>query len=244
MNIEEKIRKLFALAKDPGATEAEADTALRMAHKLAVKHSIDIVKLQTGETDEGFVRFQLYNKKILESYLGNINRTIAHLYPAKAYWTEDIVESENIHGTTKSRVHVVMIACPRSFEQAIRNTFDFIAWQIDREYRKALKNDRSLTLPLRRKEFLSGCTRQIEARAERFKLRLMSDDEFAQREAGEKALVIKETFKTIMADCREFLESEGIHLVPVKTRGYSVTSATRAGIKAGNNVRFHQQLGG
>lgn len=47
--MKDKIRKLLALAADPNAQGAEAETAGRMAAKLMAKHDIDLADLQEDE---------------------------------------------------------------------------------------------------------------------------------------------------------------------------------------------------
>lgn len=47
--MKDKIRKLLALAADPNAQGAEAETAARMAAKLMAKHDIDLAELEEEE---------------------------------------------------------------------------------------------------------------------------------------------------------------------------------------------------
>jgi len=54
----QKVRKLFALSANAGATGAEAETALRMANALLDKHKIDKAKLH--ETEVVFASFADY----------------------------------------------------------------------------------------------------------------------------------------------------------------------------------------
>jgi len=70
----EKIRKLFALSSNEGATGAEAETALRMANALLAKHAID--KHRLHEEDEVFCSFMDYNikQKWVQTVIGHIGR--------------------------------------------------------------------------------------------------------------------------------------------------------------------------
>ena len=52
--MKDKIRKLLALANDPGATEGERANASRMAAKFMAKHDIDLSDLQEAELREQF----------------------------------------------------------------------------------------------------------------------------------------------------------------------------------------------
>jgi hypothetical protein len=58
----EKIRKLFALANDKGATGAESENALRMANAMLSKHSLEMHQL-TGHDESVFCTFAEYNLK-------------------------------------------------------------------------------------------------------------------------------------------------------------------------------------
>ena len=55
----QKIRKLFALASNKGASGNESENALRMANALLMKHSIDKHKLH--DKDEVFASFLEYD---------------------------------------------------------------------------------------------------------------------------------------------------------------------------------------
>ena len=58
----EKIRKLFALAANDGATGAESENAMRMANALLSKHSLEMSQL-TGHDETVFCTFAEYNLK-------------------------------------------------------------------------------------------------------------------------------------------------------------------------------------
>lgn len=58
----EKIRKLFALAANDGATGAESENAMRMANAMLAKHSIEMSQL-TGDNEDVFCTFADYNVK-------------------------------------------------------------------------------------------------------------------------------------------------------------------------------------
>lgn len=58
----EKIKKLFALANDDGATGAESENALRMANAMLSKHSLEMNQL-TGHDEDVFCTFAEYNLK-------------------------------------------------------------------------------------------------------------------------------------------------------------------------------------
>lgn len=58
----EKIRKLFALAANDGATGAESENAMRMANAMLDKHSIEMSQL-TGTDETVFCTFADYNIK-------------------------------------------------------------------------------------------------------------------------------------------------------------------------------------
>ncbi len=51
----QKLKKLLALAEDNGATESEAETAMRLAQELLVKHNLSMEDLQGSENDTNII---------------------------------------------------------------------------------------------------------------------------------------------------------------------------------------------
>lgn len=73
----EKIRKLFALAANDGATGAESENAMRMANAMLAKHSIEMSQL-TGGDETVFCTFAEYDIKA--AWPKSVIVTICKLY--------------------------------------------------------------------------------------------------------------------------------------------------------------------
>jgi hypothetical protein len=79
-NIVEKIRKLLRLARDNGATEAEAGTAMAMAQKLMMQHNIDHVE---DVVEQHAVRGDWKNYEVDKKWQQTLGSAIAHLYSCR-----------------------------------------------------------------------------------------------------------------------------------------------------------------
>jgi len=101
-----KIRKLFALSANAGATGAEAETALRMANALLAKHAIDKHKL--NETDKVFCSFMDY--PIKHQWVKSVCGHIARFYNCRVIfdYTWDNPKTLII-GTSASRITAIIV---------------------------------------------------------------------------------------------------------------------------------------
>ena len=102
----EKIRKLFALANDKGASGNEAENALRMANKLLAKHSLEMVQL--AESDAVFCSFQDYNIKYPGSKIAI--GAICRLYNCRVIFDMNWTPAKTlIIGTGSNRVTAIIV---------------------------------------------------------------------------------------------------------------------------------------
>ena len=228
LNFEEKIKKLLALADNPGASENEAEVALAMAQKLAAKHAVDITKLQTGEIEEGFVIFTLRQGKRINPVEKRLSSALQALYACKPF----------ISGKTE-----IKVACPKSMELAIKNTFEWLIRQIEKECQKDLPDE---YFGRERSEFERtfkwACAVKIVDRAQDLTKKLTTDNGFAQAEAGTTSLAIRESRKDLMSKAYDELAANGIHLVRSAGSKIKAGSGTVAGSLAGNRVQLRQGL--
>lgn len=85
----EKIRKLFALASNGGATGAESENAMRMANAMLAKHSIEMSQL-TGSNNTVFCTFAEYNIK--QQWARTVIGAVSKLYNCRTVfdynWSE------------------------------------------------------------------------------------------------------------------------------------------------------------
>lgn len=109
----QKIRKLFALSANGGATGAESETALRMANALLAKHSIDKFKLH--EADHVFASFCEY--PIKHDWIQKVCSHICKLYNCRVIFDYNWPEPKTlIIGTSSNRI-TVMIVIDQLLEQ-------------------------------------------------------------------------------------------------------------------------------
>ena len=101
-----KIRKLFALSANSGATGAESETALRMANALLSKHAID--KHRLHETDVVFASFMDYPIKSdwIKKTIGHIGR----FYNCRIVFDYNWPEPKTlIIGTSANRITAIIV---------------------------------------------------------------------------------------------------------------------------------------
>ena len=102
----EKIRKLFALSANAGATGAEAETALRMANALLAKHAID--KHRLHETDQVFVSFMDY--PISQEWVMKVCGHIARFYNCRCIFDYNWKPAKTlVIGTSANRITAIIV---------------------------------------------------------------------------------------------------------------------------------------
>ena len=102
----EKIRKLFALSANAGATGAEAETALRMANALLAKHAID--KHRLHETDQVFVSFMDY--PVSQDWVMKVCGHIARFYNCRVIFDHNWKPTKTlVIGTSANRITAIIV---------------------------------------------------------------------------------------------------------------------------------------
>ena len=102
----EKIRKLFALSANAGATGAEAETALRMANALLAKHAID--KHRLHETDQVFVSFMDF--PISQDWVKKVCGHIARFYNCRCIFDYNWKPAKTlVIGTSANRITAIIV---------------------------------------------------------------------------------------------------------------------------------------
>lgn len=81
--IKEKLRKILEIA-NRGGTEAEAETALKMAHELLAKHNLTMNDVQTKAADQTFAENEFRHN--VKPFTRSIWNGVAQLYFCD-YWT-------------------------------------------------------------------------------------------------------------------------------------------------------------
>ena len=78
----DKIRKMFALANNAGATKGESDNAMRMANKLLEKHNLSMMDLEVQEDIDSSVIFAKP-----EPWVRIVVNSVARLYSCSYYYS-------------------------------------------------------------------------------------------------------------------------------------------------------------
>lgn len=102
----QKIRKLFALAADAGATGNEAENALRMANNLLTKHAIE--KHRLHDPDQVFASFCDY--PIQQDWVKQVASHIARFYNCRPIFDYNWDPAKTlIIGTTSNRLTAMIV---------------------------------------------------------------------------------------------------------------------------------------
>ena len=102
----QKIRKLFALAADKGATGNEAENALRMANNLLAKHAIE--KHRLHDPDQVFASFCDY--PISQDWVKQVVSHIARFYNCRPIFDYNWEPAKTlIIGTTSNRLTSMIV---------------------------------------------------------------------------------------------------------------------------------------
>ena len=84
MNIDDKIRKLLAVAECESASDAERATALHQAARLAEKHSIDIDALGKEATQFGATTLAVFAKRV-PAWVSPVNSILNEFFNVRIY---------------------------------------------------------------------------------------------------------------------------------------------------------------
>ena len=225
-NIIEKIQKLFALASDKGATEAEAAQALSMAHRLMTKHGLDQARVEVKpEIGSGYVdhRMQRWHQFIA-------------MGACRLYGAIPIFERSSCGFSIVGR---------DEHRAAAAFTFAFIVDQIEALYKDGLPKGLSKKARSNwRKEFKTGAAIRVSNRIGRIIADLTKDDETAIAAVGCTALVVLDHRSQLEDEVDSFINST---VKGLKTRDMALkvkpTEAATLGLAAGNKVKINQELG-
>lgn len=103
----EKIRKLFALAANEGATGAESENAMRMANAMLSKHSLEMSQL-TGHDEKVFCTFAEYD--IRPAWIKSAIGSICRLYNCRTVFDYNWTEPKTlIIGTGANRMTATIV---------------------------------------------------------------------------------------------------------------------------------------
>ena len=240
MSVRDTITKLLAKANDNAATEDEVHEALAMAAKLSDKYAIDIATLaaQAAGHKPTMVRRKIcVNQRSGDFWHKFILDLLAVIYPVKAYMSPSWYNGK--------RATEYYAAGPDDIIDAAYDTFHFVTAQIEQLYKSNLPSGMSQSeRSTWRKNFKYGCASRVHEMASQRRQLITTDDGAAVSETGSTALVVAESFDTLVSEALAFLEDEyGVDLRPVRRTSRRIGAGFSEGRKSGNKVHLTRSLG-
>lgn len=225
--INDKIKKLLAMAEHEGSNENEAQKAMELASMLMMRHGIDRAALMTPAA-------------IIEGTMLPVNydwyRSAAHaaslLYGVTSLWYKGVTEQFRFVGRTDN-VHVA------------EETFAFLVLQIERLYKQALPAGLSKAERAKwRKSFKLVCAQRVHSRCYAIAQNPKTDDLTATQTGG-TALAIINHRKELEEETSDYLGTKYPGMKSVKKRAQTVShiGAAIAGQEAGNRVDLNRPTG-
>lgn len=130
----DRIRKLFRMARDRGASENEAATAMEMASRLMLEHNLDERDIE-DHSNEAVVSIPFPSREIWQSYIGSV---CGALHACRVL---------RIKGTTEKFSHMQFLGRKLNVEAAVE-TCSYLIGQIEEIYCKKLLELRGHFIPI------------------------------------------------------------------------------------------------
>lgn len=222
-----RIKKMLALANDPGATEHERDTALQMAYKLLAKHNLQMSDLPGDASNEP--REQQNNTISADKWARNLSGHVAKLFFCKYFYSTTRTSGKDNHHFVGKQSNVV----------TAMYMAEYLIKAIKRE---ATRRYKSPTTPEGR-SFCVGTVHTIGRRVEEMQKQDQTDD--AGVPVPGTALALVKLHDSELALNMAFLENGGISLTKPKARADNSlrSDAYRDGRAHGKTVSLNQQVG-
>ena len=221
----EKIQKLFNLARNSGATEAEAAQALTLAHRLMTKHGLDQTHVEVKpEVDKDYI------KQTVQRWHQVIIMSVGEMFGTTPIFNRD-GDGFNVVGRTVQRGATI-------------TTYVFIIDQIEAYYKLGLPKGLSKGQRAKwRKEFKLAASIKVSRRIDQIIEDMVKDDESAIAAVGCTALVVMSHRAQLESEVDDFINAnvEGLKTREMVTR-VKPTLASALGRAAGEKVRINQEL--
>ncbi len=224
-DIKLKITKLLNLARDKGASENEAATAMAMASKLMIAHGIKEAELQQSEQVAG----RSENTELERDWQEVIAQTAGNLFGCMTLFLK-----------SREKPVFYFIGRPENHSAAAQ-TFNYLCDQVERLYKTSLP--RGLSQRDRanyRRTFKYSCAVRIYHRAEEL-IDEMKRGEHAESTGG-NALVVQGYFDKLADEVDNFLKKTGMNVRVKRSKPRSAGLCTAAGRVAGDNVNLRSAI--
>lgn len=190
-SIKEKIAKLLNMTTANGATEDEAETALRLASGMAAKHGIDLAACAPAGAPRPKIATKQRNEELKP------HQAYAAMAAAALYGVECNVYSLGAGG--------IMFVGREELIELAEQTMFWLFRQIEDLYKQALPKGLSKTARSEfRKTFKAACAVRVHQRANALVLDMMRNNASAQSATGQNALVVSGYFQSLHKEIREF----------------------------------------
>lgn len=227
-NMKVKIAKMLAIAKDRGASEAEAATAMSMATKMMLLHGIREAELQTSNEVAG----RSENTELDRDWQEIIAHASGNLFGCMTLFSKDKIKGTPVF---------YFIGRPENHDAA-KQTFNYLLDQVEGLYKAGLP--RGLSQAHRanyRRTFKYSCASRIYHRAGEL-VEEMKRGEHTQEVSGGTALVVQGYFDKLADEVDAFLASTGMKIRTKRSKPRSFGLGTAAGNAAGNAVNIRSAL--
>lgn len=218
----DRVKKMVALGNCEGATEAERETALRMAYNILAKHNLSMSDLPADSTGE--VRLDQRLTISADKWARNICQSVAELFFCKYFFCRTGVSGKDIH---------VFVGLQSNSITAM-NMSEFLVKSIKKEAGKLYK---SATSPQGR-SFCVGTMTTIHHRVK---------DMLADKTEAEPgtAVALCRLHDSEMSANVKFIEEMGTSLVKAKARADNSIryGAFQDGKEFGAKVSLNNQVG-
>ena len=228
-SIKDKIRKLLAMgAKDSGATEDEAETAMKIAASLMAKHGIEASTLG-AQAEANKARWGTRIDKMMKTHQIMLASAAGVLYGC-GFVTHD-----------RGATGLTFIGRPDNIDAA-EETLMWLMRQVEDFYKAALPSGLSQAARAEfRATFKQACAARVCNRAVKLIKDMSSGDQAAQA-TGSNALVVKGYFESLKAE-NQLVVKESQNVKPGRPMRLRHGNGSNAGYQAGDRVQLRRQVG-
>ena len=221
----ERVKKMVALGNCEGATEAERESALRMAYNTLAKHNLSMSDLPAESTGE--VRLEQRMTISADKWARNVCQSVAELFFCKYFFCRTGVSGKDIHCFVGLQSNSI----------TAMNMSDFLVKSIKKEATKLYK---SPTSPQGR-SFCVGTMSAIHKRV----VEMKEDKTEAPEAVPGTAVALFKLHDSELEANLKFLKEAGTSLEKAKPRADNSLryGAFQDGKEFGKNVSLNNQIG-
>lgn len=221
----DRIKKLFSLSENEGATEGEATSAMKMASTLMLKYGI-----QAKECSEEIDTIDKTSIKVSSTKpsLRNLASAAAQLNAVKFVYNT-YYKTFTFYGEEVNREATILL-------------YEFLTKEVYKEYKKAVPKGLSASVRSRfRNSFENAAAVRIAHRAYEI-VESWKNDENAQNDLGVTSLVVTTHIEKQLAKVDEFIKKMGTTFASPQRRRLKYDIGSNAGDIAGQNIRIQHAI--